>query len=284
MPAAQANIFDDMNSSYFANVSFVTYDESLYVPDQAVQSSGNIKGWIDVVGFRDVVKMGGIDYINGSPSDKAMVQYASWAVITVPICSSSIQNSMTKTISGSNTVASLSVKLVWESKHCGRSGCTCVEHTEFTTFSDSEPSPIQYPAPDCINLTIHEYSNKKVIYFNKSKWITGYNLTTRNGSVSEIKAGNLEHTSKDVPYVNFTAPQVITNLSGKMNRFGDGYMMENASFSTQFYTPYYELNLSQNITVIKHESTSIQPFMFYFVFIVAVILFGIKRMVNLCRI
>lgn len=282
MPTTQANIFDDMNSSYFADVGRVTYDESKYVPEQAMQSSGNIRGWIDIVGFRNVLKKNATYYTNSSPADRAMIKYDAWGVGSA--CGYKITKTADKYDSGNNTVAVLNVKLIWYSIACSKDSCWCVAHTDYASFYDSEPSPIQYPAPDNTSIIVHEYKEKKVIYLNISQWVTGYDLTTQNGSVSEIKAGNLEHTSKGVPYVNFTAPQVVTNLSGKMNRFGDGYMMENTSFATKFYTPYSEVNLSQNITIIKHESTSIQPFMFYFVFIVAVILFGIKKMVNLCRI
>lgn len=275
-----------MNSSYFADISLVTYDESQYVPEKVIQSSGHIRGWIDIVGFRNVLKKNATYYINGSPADKAMIKYDAWGTV-------SLIDSLTKTASvyssGDNTNAKMDVVLKWHyyySCNCGEDGCsTCRKDVkEQATFYDYEPSPIQYPTPDNTSIIVHEYKEKKVIYLNISKWSTGYDLTSQNGSVSEIKAGNLKHTSKGVPYVNFTAPQVVTNLSGKMNRFGVGYMVENTSFNTRFYTPYAEVNLSQNITIIKHESTSIQPFMFYFVFIVAVILFGIKRMVSLCRI
>ncbi len=59
VPIVQANIFDDMNSSYFANVNLITYDESTFVPDQNLTTSedGGIKitAWIDVVGFKNVI-------------------------------------------------------------------------------------------------------------------------------------------------------------------------------------------------------------------------------------
>ena len=273
-----------MNSSYFANANLVTYDESQYVPEQKIESSGNIRGWIDIVGFRGVLRKQDKYYINGNPADKAMIKFDAWG--TVKLIDSVTKNDAVY-LSGESTIARLNVILKWHyyySCNCDENGCsTCRKDVvEHATFYDSEPNPIQYPVSSDVKITVHEYKDKRLIYFNQDEWITGHNLNTSNGSVLQIKAGVLEHTSKDVPYVNFTEPQVITNLSGKVNRFGDGYLIGNESFSTQFYTPYSEVNLSQNITVVKHESTSIQSFSVFFAFIVAVMLFGIKKMVNLC--
>lgn len=295
VPVAQANIFDDMNSTYFANMSFVTYDESQYVPDTAWQSSGCIRGWVDVVGFRKVVRYNDIDYVPGTPIDYAIVKHGTGYYLSSKIvpgyggnaCYWCFFESISDTISvgpqGNNTVAALHVTLNWHETVEGSGSSQTFYYSDHADFYDSESSPVQYPAPNTINLTVHEYKDKKVVYFNKSKWITGYEIATQNGSTFEIRAGNLEHTQKNVPYINFTRPLIINNISGKVTLFGDGIMMENTSFSTKFYTPYSELNLSKNVTIIKHESTSIQPFIFYFVFICGVIIFGIIKMVNLCR-
>ena len=258
-----ANIFDDLNTTFVSNVSQLpSIDDGKLMPNKIEQSSGHIRGWVDIVGFREIARVNGseINYINGSPIDKSIVRYDSWAKIDVPVCSISLKNTLTQSISGSNTVASLNIKLVWYSKHCGKNGCTCVQHTELATFHDSELSPSQYPKSSIPTLTLHEFpnSNKALLEVNVDDTVTAYNVTTVNGSVKKhIQIGRVTYTAKGVPYANFTKSNVtIWDDAGEgVYHQGNDVTLDNNNFSFTALTPFGNAP-NANVLRIMEQPTS----------------------------
>jgi hypothetical protein len=260
----QANSFDDLNNAFVSNVSQLpVIDDGRLKPDKVEQASGHIRGWMDIVGFQEIVKVNGteINYIDGLPVDKAIVRYDSWAKIDVPVCSISIKNGLTKTISGSNTIANLNIKLTWESKHCNKNGCTCVEHIESAAFFDSEQSPIQYPNSSTPILTLHEFPNssKALLEVSVDDTVTSYNITTTNGSVKKhIQIGRVEYTTKGVPFANFSKDNDFTiwDDTGKgVYHQGNDVTIDSNNFSFSASTP-FGTSQNTNITRIQEQPTS----------------------------
>ena len=262
MPA-QANHLDDLNKAFVSSVSQLpAINDERLKPDKVEQSSGHIGGWVDIVGFKEIAKVNGteINYINGSPADKAVIRYDSWSKIDVPVCSISIKNGLTKTISGNYTVANLNIKLTWYSKHCGKTGCTCIEHIENTIFHDSEQNPIQYPNSSIPICTLHEFPNssKALLEVNVDDTVTAYNVTTANGSVKRhIQIGRVEYTTKGVPYANFTKNDVtIWDDAGKgVYHQGNDVTLDSNNFSFSASTPFMT-STEANITRIQEKPTS----------------------------
>lgn len=259
----QANSFDDLNNAFVSNVSQLPVIDDLKLrPDKVEQSSGHIRGWVDIIGFQEVSRVNETktDFISGLPADKAIVRYDSWAKIDVPVCSISLKNSLTKTTSGNNTIASLNIKLIWYSKHCNKNGCTCVEHIENVVFSDSEQNPIQYPNSSIPELTIHEFPNssKVLLEVNVDDTITSYSVTTVNGSVKKhIQIGRVTYTEKGVPYANFTKNDVtVWDDKGKgVYHQGNDVTLDTNNFSFSASTP-FRTSTEANITRKQEQPTS----------------------------
>ncbi len=268
-----ANSFDDLNSAYVSSVLQLPAIGDAK-PDKIEQSSGHIRGWIDIVGFKEVAKLNGseVNYINGTPSDKAIIQYASWAIITVPVCSIDIKNSVTKTISGSNTIANLNIKLVWYSKHCVKNGCTCVEHNESASFSDVEESPVQYPASSVPQLTVHEFKNssKALLEVNIDDTVTSYTVSSGNGSVvRHLQVGQVMYSKKGVPYANFTRSLPVWKSTGHgvYHQWND-ITLDNNNFSFTARTPFGNVS-GANITRVQRQPTAMSPLNIFIILIIA---------------
>ena len=117
----QAGILDDINRTYIHNINQLPY--STGIPEKSIQTSGHISGWVDIVGFRQMIRDNGVYYVPGSPADYAIVQYDAWADLNCDGCSvDSLTPISTVSISGNMTIATLSVKLEWSQTVCTDSG------------------------------------------------------------------------------------------------------------------------------------------------------------------
>lgn len=92
------------------------------VPDKNMQQSGNIQAWIDIVGFRQMIRDNGIDYVPGNPVDFSIVQYDAWANLDCDGCSvDSLTKSLSVNTQDDMTIATLDVVLKWSQTTCSSS-------------------------------------------------------------------------------------------------------------------------------------------------------------------
>src|SRR3989304_904695 len=104
----QAGILEDINKMYISHINQLPYSSGS--PEKNIQTSGHISGWVDIVGFRQMIRDKGIDYVPGSPADYAIVQYDAWAKLDCEGCSlESLTKSIAVSTSGNRTLAALSV-------------------------------------------------------------------------------------------------------------------------------------------------------------------------------
>lgn len=205
---ADDSLFDVLNETYIDSIVDLPYSDG--VPEQNVQTSGHIRGWIDIVGFRDVVRDNGINYTNGNPASKAIVQYGAWGS---GVSVDSITESVTTYISNDNTVAQMDVRLDWHyyySCNCDEDGCsTCRQDvTEYATFQDTETSPqIYQPLSSTFTVNLTQYNTS--IYENVGIRVSkpeGIGKTMvkygTNTSTHITKIGHVEQTEKGVYFAN----------------------------------------------------------------------------------
>ena len=175
------------------------------------------------MGFRQMMRDNGTDYVPGSPADYAIVQYDSWADLDCDGCSVvSLTKNVAVSMSGNQTVAVLSVDLKYSRTVCsvadsggliyypedssrtervnsvwklddgggeddGGMSCSTSYYSESATFEDREVSPSQFIFPTKQAITIEKYRGvvpKEIIQFiDMDERITAYRITTGNGSV-----------------------------------------------------------------------------------------------------
>ena len=236
-------IFKILDEQYIENISELPY--SAGTPEKIEQSSEHIRGWIDIVGFRDVVHVDGIDYINGNPADKAIIQYDAWGT---GVSVDSVTKTITVYLSGNNTVAKMDIILKWHyyySCNCNKNGCsTCRKDViEYATFYDYEVSPETYqPLINTFIVDLIQYNNSLYenigIIIPKPDSIGIMNTTLKyNGStaIHRFAQANIEKTNKSVYYANLTHVDYwkITgkNISQIVNIiFIDGNLSKNINY------------------------------------------------------
>lgn len=113
---------DMLTGTYTDNVSELPAATNLH-PNTAWQSKGHISAWIDIVGFKDMIRENSVDYVPGNPAYYAIVQSDARANLNCDGCS---VDSLTQNVSVSTaenmTVATLTVNLVWSQTICSDAG------------------------------------------------------------------------------------------------------------------------------------------------------------------
>jgi hypothetical protein len=259
----QANTFDNLNDAFVSNVSQLpAIDDGRLKPDKVEQASGHIRGWMDIVGFREIARVNCIDYINGTSSEKVVIRYDAWGE---EVSVDSVTKTITTSISSNNTIAKMNVVLKWHyyySCDCNKNGCsTCRKDViEKTDFYDSELAPVQYPNSSTPILTLHEFPNssKALLEVNTDDTVTAYTVTTANGSVKKhIQIGRVTYTAKGVPYANFTKENfTIWDDTGKgIYHQGNDVTLDNNNFSFTALTPFGNAP-NANVLRIMEQPTS----------------------------
>ncbi len=264
--SASSGIFSILDDSYIQTVSELPY--SAGTPDKNIQSSGHIRGWIDIVGFHDVARMNGIDYINGSPADKAIIQYDAWGV---DVSVDSVTSNYVVSLSGNNTNAKMDVILKWHyyySCNCNKKGCsTCRKDVvEYATFYDDEKSPAKIENNHIdIKVIVRERNFTIINTTDISIEIDDsvydrYLIKTDYGFYEKInRMWHVEKTAKDVNYANETKLDIFKseNISHSQNII----VVENnnTNFSAAASGFYFSTNKT-NITKVYELSNPTEQF------------------------
>ncbi len=286
-----AGVLEDINKTYISNISELPY--SAGTPEKSIQTSGIISGWVDIVGFRQMMRDNGTYYVPGSPADYAIVQYDTWA--NLQDCGScyvvDIKNQVSVRDSGSMTIAQNNIDLKWAEivTNCDENGCwqNTIYRTEYAIFSDSAISPIQFKFPTNQTITIEKYRGvvpKEIIKFmDMDEVIIAYRVTTGNGSVMHRrKIGRIEITQKGIFFMNLTPLSVWEKTgSGIYHWRDDPIMGDDEITNITFDTPYGKApSVDYNSDMVFHENkeTNIQPGVWSVIYLVLVFFAGIYIM------
>ena len=135
----QAGILEDINKMYISHINQLPYSSGS--PEKNIQTSGHISGWVDIVGFRQMIRDKGIDYVPGSPADYAIGQYDAWAKLDCEGCSlESLTKSIAVSTSGNRTLAALSVELKYSQTVCSGGGNSSGEIIYYPEESERKKS------------------------------------------------------------------------------------------------------------------------------------------------
>lgn len=251
------------------------------IPEMNWQSSGHIRAWIDITGFRQMIRDNGIDYIPGSPEDFAIVQYDAKA--KVPGSVTKLLKSVQVLQENNFSIATLAVDLYWKSTICDKNSCWEVPHHDKAQFSDSEVSPKQFIFPGNQSVTLRNYTGSmykpQVLNFKISPGIISINITTNNGSIKQyFKAGQVAYTPKNIAYLNLISTDHYEQSGRDISKLNNEYVLNSNLSSIEFFTPYGKLNVSTNITKIVMPETSVKSGVFGLIYIVFVFFGGLYVM------
>ena len=287
----KAGILEDINKTYIYSINELPY--STGIPEKNIQNSGHITGWIDIVGFRQMMRDNGTDYIPGSPADYAIVQYDTWANLqNCGLCYVvKIENQVTVRDNGSMTIAQNNIDLQWAQifTNCDDKGCwqNAVYRTEYAIFSVSAKSPLQFKFPTKQEITIEQYKGvvpKEIIKFEgMDEGIISYRVTTGNGSVlHRRKIGKIETTPKGIFFMNLTPLSVWERTgSGIYHWRDDPIMGDDEIKDISFDTPYGkapDTDYSSRMVFHENKETNIQPGVWSVLYVVLIFITGIYIM------
>ncbi len=208
-----------------------------YFPDVNWHESGYIRGWIDIVGFREMIWDNDTDFVPGNPVDFAIVQYDAGA--EVPGSVTKLLKSVQVSQANNFTTATLTVDLYWKSTICDENSCWEVPHHDKEQFHDSEKSPQTY------NLTMKRPLNVTVTFYNNSyspKAVVSAGKNNQTLSERYIYDGKqIEHFSKKgyvrtnekgVKYITYYDADIWENNNETLfSRMDDSVVINMANFN-----------------------------------------------------
>jgi hypothetical protein len=222
-----AGLFDILNETYINDISELPFSSG--TPTVSWQQSGNIRGYMDIVGFRNLSRDGEHYFILGDPASLAIV--AGDATGTPPGIFDSLDKTISLTQSGNNLIASLHVVLKWHTIYCDDKGCFINgRFTNTAVFQDIEVIPEQFDNILDPRINITEYNNSiepKISIQIITKNSSGISLNYGNKSaVHSTKSYHVEKTEKGIYYANTSDLEAWDIQGQSIARFGNLIIVE----------------------------------------------------------
>jgi hypothetical protein len=237
---AEAGLFDILNEPYISDISELPYSSGN--PSVSWQESGNIRGYVEIVGFRNLSRDGEKYYILGDPARLAIV--AGDAAANPPGIFDSIDKTISFTQSGNNLTASLNVVLKYHTEYCDDKGCFINgRFIETAAFQDIEVIPEQFaPINPIVNIT--EYNNTlepkisiQIPNINSSGISISYGKIS---AVHSTQSYHVEQTEKGIYFANISGLDAWQFQGQGIAHFGNSIIL-NTNLSTFDYS---QLNVS----------------------------------------
>jgi len=262
-----------------------------------IHKTANFGGSCDIVGWHNMSRIDGIDYIYGDPEELVIVavhteEYLSGSKYRFNDNVDSITQDVRTDINGTNLTAHVNLTLYWhhsELKHTatGRPYIKKLDYVDYITgcINDSETIPKQYIYSDQnidkIEAMITFYNNsinpKSVIFVPDKLGLCSIEYSYKNESVHEnLMKGCVEQNSKGIDFVNFSDNSGWTDPEGNMSHIGSCAVVKGANFTLNnlnidIHTPYEQLNVSNcNLTTCNlfNGDRSIHILLFPILFII----------------
>jgi hypothetical protein len=300
--AEQDSIFDLLNSTIWDRVwDSLTYNTK---PDKDVRTGTDLQGWIDIVGYRNMVRINGTDYIYGDPVDCAVVEYDVWDLISARKDRWNdnvdwIRTDLHVLQQGENITATLDITMLWHHstlKHTktGKPYIKKTYHTETMTVIDTETIPKQFNytfANIAAYITVYNssFSPKVLVYVPELPYVLETTYTYGNDAIMRTNMlGEVEKSEKGVEFVNFTDVSMWSEPKGDLCYIGDCAVIRNENFTADqlnisLSTPYETVEITDySITVVDYSPVnSMHPLLYQvmgmFIILISMIVFNIKQ-------
>jgi hypothetical protein len=263
-----------LSASYIDNVSELPKTEH-YIPDMNLQFSSQktIKTYVDIVGFRDMIREDGVDYMPGIPAHYAIVKYDATVRTYSKLydsfnCYWCGMDSVTKDVNvsqeGNKVIAVLTVVFRWHETVCEGASCSTIYYSDSLSIRDSEIAPKIYPkinasVPVVITVYNNTFEPKTTIDFtvpDYSKVTVSYR---GNRITHQKKIALVEYTAKNVPFGNVTYVDSWDRQGNEVSHVGDTILINGTAqpeeIGIEASTPYETVKLT-NYTVKTENPTS----------------------------
>lgn len=297
---SQAGVFEDLiKYRYLDNVNQIQYSD-IYTPEQNIQSNtvwyngnsktGKIRGWVDIVGYTNMVKTDNRYYINDSNS--AIIQHDVWAgpMGRNNYCDYIRVTNEQVTTTENLTTAKIDIEMLWH--HSSRSATGGIRKSyyyEYTTFADTEIVPKRFPGINCSNTSIEIiiYNNTvvpkttiKLLNIPTHTFFINYTYDNET-IIHHFGTASQEHTDKNCPYMNITWTDCWEN-DGNLSQFNGFVIVPDMNYSNDnltvtFNDPYISTKIN-NTTVYELKYHGINnvfsPLFWVFISIVFILVGG----------
>jgi len=220
-------------------------------PVKDVKSSGHIRGWIDIIGFRNMSVVGGGRYVNGTPESFAIVKRDAWHT---PVDGKVVSFKSVSSIDDhyNYTTAVQKTTFHWKYKVCGLFGCHWVHVWEYLTVSYTAESPEVYNNTiDYYEITITSYNNSvtpyTLIYVPERYNIIKQSVEYKGNTTSCYNLTGLVKTNdRGTEHVRFlNEPGATLDKNETITRRAEYYVINEAPLNwpllnISVYTPYVE--------------------------------------------
>ncbi len=250
---AYDGLFSILDEKYITSINELPNSSSSDLkPDENWSTQGTISGWVDIVGFRQMVREDGIDYVPNDSLDLAIVKYdvtsadlKGKGMSRIPHMDSrwscywcefdNLSHNLIVTHQGNQTVAILNATLNWHETVLNSGTNNVIRYTDTASFTDSEVSPQiynPYIADVCGNVT--EYNNtlfpKTAIYLPTAPNITQATYQYKSEELTHIlKWAKVERTEKGVFFVNLTTADFWTKNTDNLHHMSEWVVIPNSS-------------------------------------------------------
>jgi len=284
MSAGASNIFDILDEKYITDISELPYSSGN--PDKNLQKQGHIEAWIDIVGFRNLSKENETFYSYGDPVGLAIIQNDARGVFKCSTCGYKITQYVHSYAAGNYLVSVLETKMIWYELVCTKDGCSCVEHTEFATFSDVESVPKQFDKFIDSKVNIIEYNNsvnpRTVINVSTSN-LSSINYTYKNQPVHNyLKNARVEKTAKGIYFANLSMTNIWTGGTDSFQQMNDNVIIRGTADPDYdnlsiLASNIYETKKVTNYSIVRDTYTIERSFSPIFIMVATIfsIMFGI---------
>jgi hypothetical protein len=277
-------------------------------PNITMQASGNFRGWVDIIGWKEMIRENGVDYVQGSPNESAVVAgdvshtpLRSRIVTDYRItnCYWCMFDSLSKRIDvrqeGNETVAVVHAVLNWHEtvENSGTSQRFSYADTADFEVRKKSPQPYFKLNPSLITAHIIKYNNsfapKTVISVfapNASKISVSYNGTTL---IHSLKLIALNYTDNDMAFGDVSNVMGIWDRNGTnlITHLGDDFVINSPDVDInkvdiQVSTPYEIVDVTNRTveTVNMTPASVFNPFIWPFLAIMCVSVWFINKILK----
>ncbi len=252
---AYDGLFSILDEKYIISINELPNSSSSDLkPDTTWNTQGLISGWIDIVGFRQMVRDDGINYVPGNPLDFVIVDYNAenvdvshgTGISRVPqmdyryVCywceADSLEKNVTITKDNNNKIiAFLNVTFRWHETIENSGGSQRIDYVDTASFTDTETSPQIYnPYIADLSVNITEYNNtlypKTAIYLPNAPNITKITYRYKGEELTHIlKWAKVEKTEKGVYFVNLIETDFWTANTDNLHHINQWVVIPNSS-------------------------------------------------------
>lgn len=295
---SSAGVLEDFLGQKYIESAHELKFSGIYHPEKAEQTHQHIQGWVDIVGYEDMIYSNGMFYIqNGS---NPIIEYGVWdrgLFWDNNLDWIHITNERVSTIENITT-AEIDIHLLWHKSTLKSRTINGIPRpwihkdytNEYTTFTDIDIAPMYYPTTDIDNTSIEIiiYNNTinpktSIKILNLSKSILFVNYSYNNESiVHHFGTATQEYTDKNCPYMNITLDDCWED-QGNLSQFNGHVIIPSMNFSIDNLT--ITLNSPYNYTEITNYTIyelkwyglgdTFSPLFVVFILIMSVFIIGL---------